>query len=81
MNAFETSTIVGTGGEIHLAGLPFQPGAEVEVVISAKSNCSAATFATTDPTAVLFAALDRARNVEPIGPLRRKDLYDRHDVH
>jgi hypothetical protein len=81
MNAFETSTIVGTGGEIHIAGLPFQPGAEVEVVISPKSNGSATTSATPDPTAALFAALDRARNVQPIGPLRREDLYDRHDVH
>lgn len=58
MNAFETSTIVGTGGEIHLAGLPFQPGAEVEVVISPKSNGSSATSAASDQTAVLFAALD-----------------------
>ena len=33
--------------------------------------------AATDRAGRLFAALDKARNTEPVGPLRREELYDR----
>ncbi|MGD9631867.1 MAG: hypothetical protein AB7I57_19515 [Pirellulales bacterium] len=72
MNTFESSATVGTHGEIHLVGLPFLPGTEVEIVVSAKQSDSANGRA-----AALLTALDRARNAEPVGPLRREDLYDR----
>jgi hypothetical protein len=31
----------------------------------------------TDRAGRLLAALDKARNTEPIGPLKREDIYDR----
>ena len=80
MNAYETSTTVGGQGDIHLAGVPFQPGTEVEIIICPK-KASASPPATTDERILaLMAALDHAHNVEPIGSLRRDDLYDRDNV-
>lgn len=77
MSNFETSTTVGGQGDIHLAGLPFTPGTEVEVVVTPKP----ATAAKSDERlAALFHALDHAHNQAPIGPLRRDELYYRDDV-
>jgi len=78
MDIFETSTTVGGQGDIHLAGLPFTPGTEVEIVVSPKP---APTTPGGDRLAALLAALDRAHNAQPIGPLRREELYDRDHVH
>ena len=36
MKAYETSATVQGRGEVHVAGVPFAPGTEVEVVISPK---------------------------------------------
>ncbi len=36
MNSYETSATVEHQGQIHLAGVPFAPGTEVEVTISPK---------------------------------------------
>ena len=36
MNAYETTATVNEQGQVHLAGLPFGPGTEVEVKISRK---------------------------------------------
>ncbi|HEY3394625.1 MAG TPA: hypothetical protein VGK58_18080 [Lacipirellulaceae bacterium] len=36
MSAFETSATVQDQGQLHLAGVPFAPGTEVEVIISPK---------------------------------------------
>lgn len=44
MKSFETSTTVEPQGDIHVAGVPFAPGTEVEVTISPKRK-SAAEFA------------------------------------
>ncbi len=41
MSAYETFTTVGGRGEIRLDGVPFQPGTEVEVVISRNKDDSA----------------------------------------
>src|SRR5437764_13467914 len=65
-------------GQIHVAGVPFAPGTEVAVTIKPASvGGHAAPVA--EPTRVgrLFAALNKARNTEPVGPLRREELYDR----
>jgi len=79
VNAYETSATVGGHGEIHLAGVPFQPGTEVEVTISPKpADISRALDS--NHLGALFAALDHGRNNEPIGSLRREELYDRDDV-
>lgn len=77
MNAYETFTTVGVQGEIHLAGVPFPPGAEVEVVISPKTRAAGPRSDAKDRLGPLLAALDHARNAEPIGTLRREELYDR----
>jgi hypothetical protein len=62
-------------GRVHLDGVPFAPGTEVEVTIREK-----ATEPRLDQPRVrmkdLFARV-QARNTEPIGPLRREELYDR----
>lgn len=41
MNAFETSATVESSGDIRVAGVPFAPGTEVEVLISPKRKNAA----------------------------------------
>jgi hypothetical protein len=78
MNMYETTATVADHGEVHVAGVPFEPGTEVEVIIKPAQNGGHATaVAATDRAARLFAAVDKARNTEPVGPLRREELYDR----
>jgi hypothetical protein len=74
MNAYETTATVQDQGQLHLAGVPFAPGTEVEVTIKPAQEGTAPTAS--DRVSKLFAALDKARNNDPIGPLRR-ELYDR----
>jgi hypothetical protein len=81
MNPYETSTTVGGQGEIHLPAVPFTPGTEVEVVVSPKVSAVAKSDGADDRLGPLLAALDNARNTQPIGPLRRDELYDRNHVH
>ena len=76
MNRYETSATVGGQGELHLAGVPFTPGTEVEVVVSPKNG----TAPPDARLAALLAALDRGHNTEPVGRLRREELYDRNGV-
>lgn len=65
-------------GQVRVAGVPFAPGTAVEVIIRPAQNGGHATAAAaTDRAARLCAALDKARNTEPVGPLRREELYDR----
>ena len=78
MNAYETFTTVGQHGDIHLAGIPFQPGAEVEVVISPKPQHAPSGG---NRLQSLFAALDCAKNQKSMGPLNRDELYDRNHVY
>jgi len=76
MSIFETSGTVEEHGRVLVAGVPFAPGTEVEVTIREKvagdANRSRATI---DEARVrmrdLFARV-RARNTEPVGPLRRE---------
>ena len=78
MNTYETSATVQDQGQVHLSGLPFAPGTEVEVTVRPAQNGEPASVAAAaDRAARLFAALDKARNTEPVGPLRREELYDR----
>ncbi len=76
MNPFETTSTVEAAGQVHVSGVPFEPGTQVEVTIKPASN-GGQTTATADRVATLFAALDKARNTESVGPLRREELYDR----
>lgn len=81
MNAYETTTTVAEHGQVHVAGVPFAPGTEVEVTIRAKVADVANGSSVRDQEARtrmrdLFARV-RARNTESVGPLRREELYDR----
>ena len=81
MQAYETSATVQGQGEVHLAGVPFEPGTEVEVTISPKDHAAKGPEpGSNDRLTQLFAALNKARNVEPIGSLRREELYDRNGI-
>jgi hypothetical protein len=78
MNPFETTATVQDHGQIHLAGVPFAPGTQVEVTIKPTQNGGQQISPVpADRAARLFVALDKARNTEPVGPLRREELYDR----
>ena len=81
MNSYETSATVEDQGQIHVAGVPFAPGTEVTITIREKAELDPAAEEKKLEQArarmrELFATV-RARNTEPIGPLRREELYDR----
>lgn len=78
---FETTATVEDHGRVRVADVPFAPGTEVQVTIREKvaadadrapANLGEAPARMRD----LFARV-RARNTEPVGPLRREELYDR----
>lgn len=77
MKTYETSATVEDQGQVRVAGVPFEPGTEVEVTIKPAPDGGSAAAAATDRAARLFNALDKARNTETVGSLRREDLYDR----
>jgi hypothetical protein len=78
MNTYETIATVEAEGQIHIAGVPFDPGTQVEIIIRQIENgTDAVDAAHRDRSARLLAALSRGRNSEAIGPLRRDDFYDR----
>jgi hypothetical protein len=77
MQSFETSATVGDNGQVQLTGLPFPSGTPVEVTVRPAQNGAQQTASTTKRVGRLFAALDKARNTESVGPLRREELYDR----
>ena len=77
MNTYETTATVEGQGQVHVDGVPFAPGTEVAVTIKPAQNGDPAAAAATDRASRLFAALDKARNTDPVGPLRREELYDR----
>lgn len=82
MQAYETSATVEPNGQVHLAGVPFAPGTQVEVIISPKQNGAAIPDAhEADRIARLLTALDKARNVQSVDRLKREDLYDRNVLH
>jgi hypothetical protein len=78
MNSYETSATVEDRGQVRVTGVPFKPGTQVDVTITPISNGSESP-GPPDPgrAARLLAALDKGRNTETVGPLRRAELYDR----
>jgi hypothetical protein len=81
MSTYQTFATVEDQGQVRLAGVPFAPGTEVEVTIREKAVTQGTGVpATLEEARVrmkeLFARV-RARNTEPVGPLRREELYDR----
>lgn len=78
MNSYETTATVEDQGQVRVVGVPFKPGTRVDVTITAAQNGSElASSAEPDRVARLLAALDKSRNTESVGPLRRAELYDR----
>ena len=78
MNVYETYATVEDQGQVRVVGVPFDPGTEVEVTVKPAAKGGNITVAgPTDRAGKLFAALNKARNTEPVGPLRREELYDR----
>ena len=83
MKTYETSATVEPRGQVHIDGVPFAPGTQVEVIIhpiepgDESSNGSNGA----SRTASLLTALDKAHNVEPLGSIKRDELYDRGVLH
>lgn len=84
MNTYETTATVDAHGQVRLAGVPFEAGTEVEISISPKRQARDESVADDEACATarqrlqgLVAALDKARNTEPVGSLNREELYDR----
>lgn len=75
MTPYETSATVQAQGQVHVAGVPFAPGTEVEVIIKPVENGTGT--AATDRVGRLLAALDKGRNIEPLDAFNRGELYDR----
>jgi hypothetical protein len=75
MNTYETTATVESQGQVRVIGVPFAPGTEVEVMIRLAQLPDDVVLS--DRAGRLFAALNKARNTESVGPLRREDLYDR----
>ncbi len=80
MPAYSTTATVEDHGSLHLQEVPFAPGTHVEVVIRETNTVDAdRSSAASEPLVSvreLFTRL-RGRNTQPVGPLRREDLYDR----
>jgi hypothetical protein len=82
MSTFETSATVGDQGQVRVAGVPFEPGTRVNVTIRpAENGPDSSGAAEPDRGGRLLAALDKARNSESVGPLRRAELHDRSILH
>jgi hypothetical protein len=81
MNSYATSAIVEDLGQVHVAGVPFAPGTEVEITISPKLQSSDAIRPPDDGLAMtrqrmqeLFRTIKGFRNSPR---LSREELYDR----
>jgi len=82
MKTYETSATVEDQGQVHVAGVPFAAGTEVAITITPTTNgAKSPSSADLHRAAGLFAALDKARNSETVGPLSRAELYDRGNIH
>ena len=77
MKIYETSAVVEEQGKLLVNGVPFQAGTRVEVTVVESSAEIGGGNQDQHMTARLMAALDKGANVQPVGPLRRDELYDR----
>jgi hypothetical protein len=81
MKTYETFATVEDQGRVSLSGVPFAPGTEVEITISAKKaspqgngSSDAALASARDRMRALFGEVRGFRNSPRI---RREDLYER----
>jgi hypothetical protein len=82
MNTYETTATVEDQGQVRVVGVPFAPGTSVEVTITPTRNgAGSSSRVDSERAARLLAALDKSTNTEPVGPLRRAELYDRDLLH
>jgi hypothetical protein len=85
MSTYETSATVEDQGRVHVAGVPFAPGTEVEVTITPKARpedegtqAEKALAAARDRMRELFRTVTGFRNSPRIP---REELYERGRVH
>ena len=81
MSTYEISAIVEDQGQVRVAGVPFEPGTRVAVIVTPIQNGAGSTADEQSRAQRLLAALAKARNHESVGPLRRAELYDRGILH
>ena len=77
MNRFEASATVEEQGRVLVAGVPFARGTKVDVTITPSPDGGLSRTGEPGRAQRLLAALDKARNSESVGPLRRAELQDR----
>jgi hypothetical protein len=80
MNAYETTGTVNDQGQIHLGGIPFAPGTEVEVKISPKAAVkegSADDRAWAEARARMKEVLSRIKGFRNTPLIPREELYER----
>ena len=72
MKTFETSATVEDQGRLHVNGVPFAPGTEVQVTVRERTTADASGTPTAEEVHAsrerLFACLDKARNTESVVP-------------
>jgi hypothetical protein len=86
MRTYETSAIVEDQGQLHVAGVPFAPGTEVEITISPKVRSAdevrhsdhEALAAARERMRELFRTIKGFRNSPRIP---REELYERGRLH
>jgi hypothetical protein len=86
MKTYETTATVENHGQVHVSGVPFEPGTEVEVTISPKVRSAdevmhsedEALAATRGRMRELFRTIKGFRNSPRIP---REELYERGRVH
>lgn len=82
MKAYETSATVEDRGQVRVAGVPFEPGTQVDVIITpiispVENGARSAGSDGAERAAPLLAALDKARNHQSICTFKRVELYHR----
>lgn len=86
MNTYETSATVENQGRIHLAGVPFATGTEVEVTISPKRPLDDAAPVADDEDLAesrrrMRELFDQIKGFRNSPRMSREELYDRGRVH
>lgn len=82
MQTYETCTIVEDAGQVHLAGLPFAPGTQVDVSISPKRPSQEPIPVADDRALVAVRARMRelfrtVKGFRTSPKIPREDLYER----
>jgi hypothetical protein len=86
MKAYETTATVDKTGALHVQGVPFAPGTDVQVTIT--ENRATSSNGLGAETAAVAAARERMRELfgriqgfRSATLIRREELYDRDGLH